>query len=217
MIVTLAEMKDRVGETGATYDSFLTEQIILVQQAMEEYCGRKFDETSYTQTYYRDEMGYERVPDLFMYHYPLVTLTQIDEGDDTLTSDEYRVKGDTGKIARVEDDSKKYWFRNGAKKVIVQYTAGYTDLTAPKPLKEVIFGVVGQNYQKQVAGLPLDFGQGVQRISVAGVMSIDFDYTLNSNEQKTGMGMIIGTYQNVLDYYKSERVVSGEIHENYVA
>ncbi len=48
-------------------------------------------------------------------------------------------------------------------------------------------------------------------------MSIDFDYTLQANERKTGFGMILGNYVNILDQYRSERPLIGAIKENYVS
>ena len=214
-IVTLQEVKDYIGISDNTYDTFLTDYIDLVQTAMENYCNRKFDETTYTQTYYEEDIEFKRKPELYTFHYPLVSISSITEDTTVLTTDEYRAKLNNGKITRVCDHRKLNWFR-GCPLVTMVYTAGYTDLNAPRDLKQVIYSLVEEAYNKKSSGVPINFGQDVQRVSVAGVMSIDFDYTLNSNERSSAFGMILGSWGNVLDYYRSERALTGEIFENYV-
>ncbi len=213
-IVTLQEIKDYVGETTGDFDAFLQDQIDLIQQAMEHYCGRRFDELNYTQTFYRDFIEQETVPKIFTYHYPVNSITSITEGE-LVPSDEFLLKPNEGQIRRMCDDRAYTWFRCDSK-ITVVYNAGYTDANAPRDLKQVIFAIASENYNKQKAGVNINFGNNVQRISIAGVMSIDFDYTLNSNERSSRFGMILGDWANVLDYYRSERSITGEIWENYV-
>ena len=56
-----------------------------------------------------------------------------------------------------------------------------------------------------------NFGSNVQRLSIPGTMSIDFDYTLQANERSSSFGMFLGNYINVVDYYRSERVAIGQV------
>jgi len=97
----------------------------------------------------------------------------------------------------------------------VEYTAGYSDI--PSVIEDVVFNVVEQRYNKKASGVALSFGNDVQRVSIPGVMSVDFDYTLQANERQSKYGMILGNYGNVLDPWRSERALIGEIKDNYVS
>ena len=79
----------------------------------------------------------------------------------------------------------------------------------PLTLKSAIKSIVATRYNKYVAGVGLNFGSDVQRISIPGAISIDFDYTLQNNERKTAFGALLGDQINVIDYFRSERAVIG--------
>ena len=68
-LVSLADMKTFLGVVGVDDDAFLTEQLNLLSETIESYCGRIFSRLSYTQTFYADEMDTPR-RELFLYHYP---------------------------------------------------------------------------------------------------------------------------------------------------
>lgn len=214
-IITLTQLKDYVGESTNTYDDFLTDQIVLIQAAMEGYCGRKFDEASYTQVYYRDFITQASVPKIWTFHYPVSAIASITE-DTLVDTDDYLLKPNNGQIRRMNDNSASVWFKD-SKKITAIYTAGYATGAAPRDLQQVVYAIGSENYSKKVAGVNINFGSNIQRISIAGVMSIDFDYTLDSNNRMAAYGMILGDWANVLDSYRSERAVLGEIHENYVS
>jgi len=216
MIVTLDEMKTYLGIEliDTTYDDFLNQQLSIVNAAIENYCGRKFSPTDYTQTYYRDDTNQVRSPDLYSFHYPLNSVTSITD-EDGENYPEYRIQTDTGKVTRENTFIKFSWF-TGNRTIIMSYNAGYT--TMPPDLQQVVFALVSEAYNKEVNGIDLNFGADIQRVSVAGVMSIDFDYTLQANERGSAFGMILGNWANVCDFYRSERgAIAGKIWENYVA
>jgi len=213
MIVTLAEMKEYLGITDATYDDYLTQQLTMVNSAIENYCGRKFDEVTYTQEFYRDDSHDVSVPDLYTYHYPISSVASIQD-EDGADYTEYRLAKRKGKLTKECGLRKDIWFRC-SRKLTVVYTAGYDE--KPEDLKQVVYSLVSESYNKKLNGIDVGFGSDVQRISVAGVMSIDFDYTLQKNERSNAFGMIIGNWANVLDHYRSERVLTGEIWEEYVS
>ena len=80
MLVSLADMKTYLGESTADYDTFLTQQISIISEAIEGYCGRKFNEATYVETYYledilSDNRDYPR--DLPVYHYPINSITDV--------------------------------------------------------------------------------------------------------------------------------------------
>ena len=74
-LVTLQEVKDYLGETTTDYDTFLQEQIDLFSAVIENYCGRKFESTSYTQTFYEILNEDINFLNIALYHYPVISIT----------------------------------------------------------------------------------------------------------------------------------------------
>lgn len=216
MIVTVEQMKTylQIDQSDTSHDVFLLDQISLIQSAMENYCGRKFDEQTYIETYYRDEVNQDLVPTIFTTHYPIVSIEAVTEGEDEVVT--YRLNKSRGQITRMNDCFRKETWFQSEQVLEVSYTAGYTSENSPRELQQVIYGLVSENYNKRQAGIDINFGSNVQRVSVAGVMSIDFDYTLNSNERKNAFGIILGDWANVLDRFRSEQYITGKIMETYL-
>jgi hypothetical protein len=212
MLVSLVDMKDYLGETTADYDAFLTQQITLISDAIEGYCGRKFLSTTYTQTYYYEDIQ-ESVRDLDLYHYPLISITDITNVTDSTTygATDYRVIPLKWTVRKTDYGR---WFNDSAKVISIEYTAGY--VTTPSVIASVVYDLVEERYNKKVNGMAINFGKDVQRVSVPGAISIDYDYSLSSNDRKSKYGMIIGDYANVLDPWRSEKVIIGTVRETYV-
>lgn len=214
MLVTLQDMKDYLGETTGTLDTFLTLQLEIISEAIEGYCGRKFLENTYTQYFYQDEIGFtEELP---LYHYPINSVTSIEEAGVLLT-DGFRVESEVGLLIR----ERYFWLQHrisvptlAIPKIKVIYDAGYSVL--PAPLQYVVFSWVQEKYNRKKAGIDLNFGSDVQRISIPGALSIDFDYTLDNNQRVNSFGNIVGNYMNVLDPYRSERPILGRMGRTYV-
>jgi len=206
-LVTLTEVKTALSISGTTYDTFLLTQIDFYSEVIEQYCGRKFELSSYTQTIFSDELEGSRIKDLFLYHYPVVTIdTFTGDGEDIST--EIRLKKDDGKV-RINTGCFNYY-----EEIIVEYDAGFASI--PLTLKNVMYGLIGEDYSKKKSGVDVNFGQDIQKISIPGAIAIDFDYSLSNNDRKSSMGMFVRSYANVLDYYKSERRLIGSIGVNYV-
>jgi len=83
-------------------------------------------------------------------------------------------------------------------------------------VRSVVYSLVEERYNKKLNGVNLNFGSDIQSVSIAGTISVQFDYSLESNTRKIGMGTILGNYVNVLDKYRSERVISGSGRLAYV-
>lgn len=205
MLVSLADMKAYLGITDNSQDAFLTQQLTYISDVIEQYCGRKFLQATYTQTFYFDDfLIYPKELELFMF--PLVSVTSVEEDSEPV--DEYRSQLSTATLVRP-----KGWFQTG-EELIVEYVAGYA--TTPSPVAQVVYDLVQERYNKQTSGIPLNFGSDVQRVSIPGTISIDFDYTLTSNERVNGFGSVLGKNMNVLDNYRSERAVIGSGRLVYV-
>ena len=213
MLVTLDDMKDYLGlaASNITYDDFLEAQLTLISAAVEGYCGRVFGQDDYVQTFYRDEFVQDYIKELFLYHYPVNSITEILEDGTALT--DYRLQGSSGRIVKTDDGIKIHWFQ-GIDELQITYNAGYASL--PSEIDATIKSLVQERYNKHISGINVSFGNNVQRVSIPGVMSLDFDYTLSANSRKTKYGMILGDYVNILDPFRSERYSGQEIHIAYV-
>lgn len=218
MLISLSDMKSYLGlGAGVTeYDSFLTSQLEIVSEAAEGYCGRKFIQANYKQTFYREEYPNDLdFKELLLASYPLVAVTSVkeyvNEGDlvgRDLT--EYRVAKELSILRYIQGGR---FFLHGDI-VEVEYSAGYAE--TPTLVKSVIYSVVQERYNKKINGIDLNFGSDIQRISIPGTIGIDFDYSLQNNERKSAFGTILGNHVNVLDYFRSERAVVGNVQILYV-
>jgi hypothetical protein len=218
MLIALADVKSYLGidNLDTTYDSFLTEQEEIVSSSIENYCGRKFLSATYTQVFYLEDFDY-RPKVIHTFHYPLVSVTSVKEYPTKLTDTavtllaaDYRVQKPYGVVT----SSTNNFFLEGNILEIV-YVAGYAAL--PAPIKSVELSILEERYNKKKSGISLNFGSDVQRVSIAGTISVDFDYSLQSNERVSAYGTILGNYINVLDQYRSERVLTGSGMITYVS
>lgn len=203
---TLANVKSRLGITADDQDAFLQQQIDLISDVIEAYCRRKFITDEYIQTFYREENPYKQVVELF--HYPLQSVDSISQDGVPLDSSTYRFNKPLARVI-----SKGMYFFT-AEETVFQYTAGYD--TCPSPVLSVLDTLVSERYNKKISGVDLNFGSDVQRISIAGAMSLDFDYSLSNNERKSAYGTILGSQANILDDWRSERAVIGSGKMEYV-
>lgn len=221
-LVTLSDLKDYLGILPAdtSQDTYLNSEITLFDDAVLNYCNRVFEQTTVTETIYYDDFKDKK--EHYLYHHPIISITSITEKhpdqNDVLVLD-YRLNKRIGRIEVIENSfhQRSWLFQNytiGASLEIV-YEAGYS--VVPLEIQESIKSLIQARYNKKQAGVDLNFGNNVQRISVPGVMGIDFDYTLNSNERKNKYGMILGDYLNVFDNYRSERTMIGDRSEVYLA
>lgn len=196
---TLANVKSRLGVTTDADDTFIQQQIDMISDVIEAYCRRKFLTDDYVQTFYGDETCPSASMELF--HFPVQAIASLEEDGEALNPVEYRLHPPTGSVRRL------YYNFFWATETVVTYTAGYD--TCPSPILAVLDALVGERYNKKKAGVDLNFGTDVQRVSIPGAISIDFDYTLTSNERSSAYGSILGNYANVLDDWRSERAVIG--------
>ena len=197
MLVSLADIKAYLGITSGEYDSFLTQQEAFISEVVESYCGRKFSQATYVQTFYDTDYS-DIQKELKMFHYPLISMTSVTEDAITLDTTEYRVHKATG--TEITEFT---------------YSAGYS--TTPLIIKNVILALIQEKYNQKTSGVPLNFGSDVQSISIPGTISISYDYSLDSNQRKSAYGVIIGSYANSLDMFRSERRVIGSGKLKYVS
>lgn len=211
MLVTLAKAKTYLGITTSEYDSFLTEQLEILSDSIEGYCRRKFEVADYVQTFYFNEYRENRPSrELTLFHYPLNSVASVEVDGVVLDTSEYRLHS-SGKLVLTDN---LYWSSKFTNTLEVTYNAGLA--ATPSPIKSAIYTLISERYNKKKSGIDVGFGSDVQRLSVPGVMSIDFDYSLQANERKSTYGMILGNWVNVLDSYRSERALMGSVRLAYV-
>lgn len=219
MLVTLEDMKNYLGlNSGITeYDSFLTLQLEIVSDAIENYCNRKFAQADYVQTFYREDFQYDdqaKVIPLAMY--PVVNISEVKQRANEsdligVAVDEYRVNKPLGLMQKNNYSGS---FFSVGDILEVTYSAGYAEI--PTLITSVVYSIVQERYNKKINGIDLNFGSDIQRISIPGTIGIDFDYSLQNNERKSAFGAIIGNHANILDYFRSERAIVGTVKIAYV-
>lgn len=208
MLIPLTEIKTYLGESSTTYDTFLTLQGEIISDAIEEYCNRKFLKANYVETFYFHEVG--PTNKLYLHHYPIVSLTSVEEVDGSgnkVVVSGYRHHNPSGTITKSSGNFRSYATE-------VKYSAGYE--TLPPLIKSVLLNLIQERYNKKKSGVSLDFGSDVQRISIPGTISIDFDFSLENNTRKSHLGVILGNNANILDAFRSDRAVLGNVRLAYV-
>lgn len=199
LLVTLTDMKTYLGEGTTTYDTFLTDRLTVASAAVEGYCARKFTQKTYLQTFYRKD--FKTAPKkLSLFHYPVTEITEIQEDGDNIT--EYRLQKERGLI--ISDSL----FMSITDVLTVKFKGGYLYADIPTIVKQTVKNIVKQDYDKKINGLDIDVGKDIQRISMVGVISFDFDYSKSMSERDEAFGEIIGSNANLLDVFRTERTIS---------
>lgn len=225
MLVTLDEMKTYLGIDLVNTDSdvFLTREIGIISEAIELFCNRKFFAADYIQNFYIDDhIGINERQKLYLASFPLQSITSVKEivEDDSgsseiiLSANQFRTNKSSAKIQRISNGRVDNWFSSTYNKIEITFNAGLSLI--PETVKNVVYALVSERYSKDKSGANVNFGNDVQRMSIPGVMSLDFDYSLQNNERKNKFGMVLGNHLNVLDYFRSEAGVMANIKEVYL-
>lgn len=207
MLDILTNVKSRLGITTAQYDTFLTQQIALVSEVIEQYLGRKILTASYTQHFYCTD--YRKSPLMQLLCYPVKSISSITEDGVVLDPSCYRLHKPTGSVLRT-DHRGFFW----AEETVVAYSAGLD--SCPTPILSVLDSIVQERYNKQVSGIDLNYGNDVQRIAIPGALQIEYDTSAQHNGSATAFGTILGSQTNVLDPYRSERAILGDSKLIYI-
>ena len=208
MLATLAQIKASLGipDSDTTYDAFLTEQIEILSFAIEDYCQRKFLTADYIQTFYREDIRLMRK--IQLYHYPASEIESVEV--DGVERDEATFRLHKPSASVIALDGTNFC----ADEVVVTFTAGYDE--CPPPIYSALVSLVSDRLSKKKAGVDMNFGSDVQRISIPGTISIDFDYSLSNNDRGTTYGAILGNYLNVFDSWRAARALLSPARLEYV-
>jgi len=149
-LTSVSALKDYLGITGTEKDDLLESIINRVSDIIENYCGRTFKETTYTEEEY-DGTGSD---ELLLENYPLTSSSITLEKRDTLSnsdnwstidSENYFVYTDEGKIKYLTNI-----FQEAPKHYRVTYTAGYSPI--PDDLEEAALQLCKYIYNNKRSG-----------------------------------------------------------------
>lgn len=128
-IITLDDLKGRLGITTGTNDDELQRVIRARSGAIFGWCGLAADQHG-KRTFSRETLvatwliDYGRCSSnlILPWRVPVTSITSIVEDGTTLTADQYQVSPMAALIRRVEDDAPCYWSTG---KIVVTYVAGF--------------------------------------------------------------------------------------------
>lgn len=95
-ITTLELVKEFLGITDTSKDTFLRHLITRASRFIKTYTGREYASTTYTEEVHSGN-GYQK---LYLDHYPIISVTEVKEDDVALDSDEYEILSEEGAIFR---------------------------------------------------------------------------------------------------------------------
>ena len=149
-IITSTEYNDHVGRATSTDATLLTNIISGVQQMVERYCRRNFDEDTYSERIFGNNHH-----TLILDNTPVTTVSSVTQADprgtssSTLDADTYEVDASSGMLRRLGtsftwDGNSVVW--DASFRYTVAYTAGYSSITMPQELKLVMYELVNEVY-----------------------------------------------------------------------
>jgi len=132
-LTTVQEVKDFLGITADTENSFIERMINVYSQKIESFCNRKFGTATYTDEKYKG-LGTNA---LQLENYPVTALTSISVSDVALDSTDYELMKGVGLTNTGEINKETLWTSTGVRDAVsleeqypsynikVTYTAGY--------------------------------------------------------------------------------------------
>jgi hypothetical protein len=151
-LCTLDQVKQHFGFGDNAQDEEELERLITVAQGLfEQYCGRKFDEATFTEYWNGDGTDL-----LFVKNYPIISITSIhdDTGDHTYGASTLI---DPTTYAIINDNHVQMYaslFNKGVNNIKIVYVAGYSDETVgthvpiPKELRQACIAQVGWMFKQ---------------------------------------------------------------------
>lgn len=140
MLAGLSELKEYLGIQNASQDTFLTACLERASAIIEDYLQRKIEAADYSEKY-----DGKRANFIILEHYPVNSVTELKDGDDVISADDYVLYEKEG-IIRL----KSGYFNNGLQNVQVQYNAGYTNV--PQAIEEACLEIATMIYKNADTG-----------------------------------------------------------------
>lgn len=141
-LTTLAKVKNYLGITTSDHDTLLEYLITRMSTFIRTYCGRDFDQTTYTDDKYDGE--YKNDGFLRLRHFPIISVTSLYDdtsreftADTEIESGDYIIRNDEGIIQLLDG----VFFNEDYQNIKITYVAGYS--TIPEDLEQACIDLVG--------------------------------------------------------------------------
>jgi uncharacterized phiE125 gp8 family phage protein len=153
-LCTLDQVKAHFGFGDNAEQEVELERLIgVAQELIEKYCGRKFDEATFTEYWNGDGTSL-----LFVKNYPIISITSIhdDIGDHTYGADTLVDADDYTIINNNHIQMYDSFFQTGVNNIKIVYVAGYSDETVgthepiPEDLRQACIQQVGWMFKRGI-------------------------------------------------------------------
>ena len=202
-LVSLTEVKSYLQITNTLTDTLIDMYVESVEAEVDAYTDRVLARGTYTEVVDYLQSRFDKseftpmnagpsAPDLFLTNYPIVTITSVISGGNTVTQDTYTYDSQNGVLS---PDSQ-------LDQPTVTYVAGYTTVTAPAALQLVIMQGVSSLYTNNRAA-----SQGSGNVKSKSIK----DFSVSYGNEQTGYvtlsnGKLVKNYiasnSVILDRYK---------------
>lgn len=180
-LVTLAELRDELGNPPAADDAHLRRVISRVSAAIGSYCGRVFVRETVSEAFvFQDHLGH-RGHGYNGHHTPSITLRRYPIGSvDTITRDgtalvlgkDYDIDAERGQLVHLSGGYHMPWFY---RTLIVQYTGGYPANAIPPDLADAALLLATARYASRGRD------PAMRQYSVPGVLEEQFWVNTTNN------------------------------------
>jgi len=206
-LVSLDEVKVFMQVTGTQSDALITAYISLIESELEAVLDRNLAIATYTEplkylqsTY--DQTGNTRLdvgynsPQLFLKNIPVIAIDALTSGGATVTSTSYSVDFDMGVISADQQFSEP----------TMTYVAGYTTVTMPPALKQVIELGVTILFNNNTAA---SSGSGNVKSKSIKDFSVTYGNEQNSFIYSSNLGLVktyLASSEATLRHYRTVRI-----------
>lgn len=184
-MISLATVKTFLGEETTDYDAFLTGEILIITSVINKFTARKLEKSDHTD---KEQLTLSK-NSVFLKHYPVnsISSVQVDSVDI-----DYSYDSDSGELTA------DTYFPPG--ELIVEYNAGYDDSNIEPLLKSIFLSIIKIRYNKEKAGISSPGEKDVKRLSITGVMTVEY-----SDKNDSRFNDFLEGFQDALSPFMSER------------
>ena len=157
MLASLEYVKDVIGITNTTYDSYLTNRIVAASDAVQHWCNRKFNLQSYTEYYDGPNSTTLMLNQRPVQSVTSVTLRVYSQVPEIIPGSDIIFNSKSGLISVNPESTFNGWFSYdyaaGQQGIQVIYTAGYPSI--PYVIQEQLAKIVANQYATRGQDLTL--------------------------------------------------------------
>jgi hypothetical protein len=145
-------------------------------------------------------------PNIWLSHTPVITAStttpfSVEVDGTALSSDQYSVNPDTGRLTRVTNGRPRSWSEYKVRSITVEYEGGYS--TVPGDLLDICARVAARNYQAGQASLATD-ATAVKSVDIEGAGSVAY---ADEAGDVSVSAFITPEEMEAIKYYRNEYLV----------